>query len=337
MCTVPPPKPSAGTPASAPHNFAVHTLYIGNTRAGVPDQNAWKSYGYNLDGLVTTKDSSDVCTLFGNPTSKTNQVDGNDGIDNSFGENIWPTLSGVVMGAEQTINQSIQAGHFTVMTYVTGFDGTPGSMASATGLSGLLLAGGNYAALHDGGAPTWDTSTHWPILPTLLSGCTPTGGCPANTDPLTSATITFPSAYQAGGTFVNGSGATVSLSLSIAGQALTINVQSAFITFQPTTGGVTNGTIAGTIVADDLVNQLQSVAGSIPQLCTPTVQSAVTQLIQQAADIVIDSSGNVSNGPGVPCNGISVGLGFDATEIAIPAPDDILPGSPPTTGGCDGG
>jgi hypothetical protein len=334
----PPTKPSGGTPATTPHNFAVRTLYLGTDRNGTPDlNNAWKSYGFDLDGRVTTAQSTDVCTLYQNPKDKSAQIDGNDGIDNSFGENIWPQLAQIISNAETTINQSIQAGHFTVMTYVTGFDGTPGSMASATGLTGLLLAGGNYANLHDGGAPSWDLSTHWPISPSLLNGCTPAGGCPAGTDPLTSASIQFNSAYQAGGTFVNGAPTNVSLTLSIAGQSLAINIQSALITFQPTAGGVTNGTIAGTIVANDLVTQIQAVAGSLSVLCSPTVLNSVTNLILSAADIVIDSSGNVSNMAGVPCNGISVGIGFDATEIAVPVADDILPGSPQAAVGCDAG
>jgi hypothetical protein len=45
----------------------------------------------------------------------------------------------------------------------------------------------------------------------------------------------------------------------------------------------------------------------------------------QASDIVLGSDGEtVSNMAGRACNGISIGLGFDATEIALPAAGDIL-------------
>jgi hypothetical protein len=326
-CTLPPAAPSGGSPAAGSHNYAIRKLYLGgNDRTGLASSSAWKSYGYNLDNLITAQSSTDVCTLQPG-AAKSTQVDGNGGIDNSFGENIWPIVQTTAgTDAEQTINTSIEAGHFTVMSYVTGFDDTASSTASATGLTGILLAGGNYGTVNDGGTPTWDTTTHWPILPSLITGCTETGGCAAGTDPVANATIKFPSAYQANGTFVNGSPAQLALTLSIQGQSLTINVDSAIITFQPATGGVTNGTIAGTIVADDLVTQLQGVAGSISSsLCSGSAFNSIAQQIKQASDIVIDTgSGAVSNAAGATCNGISIGIGFDGTEIAAPTAADLL-------------
>jgi hypothetical protein len=338
QCVVQPPAPSGGSPTSASHNYAIHTLYLGDTdRTGVTNSAAWKAYGYNLDNLVTTKSSSDVCTLAAG-ASKTTQADGNGGIDNSFGENILPiVITTAGSDAASRINTSIQDGSFTIMTYVTGFDDTAGSTASATGLTGLLLAGGSYANAHDGGAPTWDTTTHWPIVPTIMNGCSATTGCGSGctygsaagacaVNPLTAATITFPQAYQAGGTFVNGSPSSLSLNLSIGGQSLSINVHSALITFQPKApGSITDGTIAGVLITDELVNALQSVAGNIStSLCSGSAFQSIAQQIDQASDIVIDtSSGAVSNSSGVMCNGISIGLGFEGTEIAAPTSSDI--------------
>jgi len=340
QCTVQPSPPSGGAGSGKQHNYAVHTLYLGDTdRTGVTNPDAWKSYGYNLDNLVTTKTSTDVCTLAAG-AAKTTQVDGNGGIDNSFGENILPiVITTAGSDAAARINTSIQSGSFTVMTVINGFDDT-GAKTNATGLTGVLLAGGSYAAAHDGGAPSWDTNTHWPIVPTLIAGCTPAAGCGGtNPDPIGAATIKFPSAYQANGTFVNGSPASLSLNLSIGGQSLTVNISSALITFDPKQpGAVTNGTIAGTIVASDLVNQLQGVAGSIStSLCSGSAFNSIAQQILQAADIIIDSSGNVSNTAGTACNGISIGIGFEGTEIAIPVAADIEGPQTPKPSPCDGG
>src|SRR5579871_3438672 len=63
-CTVPPPAPS-GPPSTiiASHDYAVRHLYLGDTdRSGNTDPNAWKTFGYDLDGKVTTEASFDVCT-----------------------------------------------------------------------------------------------------------------------------------------------------------------------------------------------------------------------------------------------------------------------------------
>jgi hypothetical protein len=170
-----------------------------------------------------------------------------------------------------------------------------------------------------------------------MNGCDPMTGCGAGctygsaagacpVDPIKDATITFPSAYQAGGTFVNGSPASLTLNLSIGGQSLSIAVHSALITFQPKSpGSVTDGTIAGVLITDELVNALKSVAGNIStSLCSGSAFMSIAQQIDQASDIVIDTgSGAVSNTSGVMCNGISIGLGFEGTEVAAPTSSDI--------------
>ncbi len=348
-CIVQPAQPTSGSPTSASHNYAIKTLYLGDTdRNGVASSDAWKSYGYNLDNLVTTKTSTDVCTLYAG-AAKTTQADGNGGIDNSFGENILPiVITTAGSGAAAAINTAITEGHFTIMTYVTGFDDSANNTTSATGLTGLLLAGGNYADAHDGGAPTWDTTTHWPIVPTIMNGCDATNGCGTGctygsaagacaVNPLTAATITFPMAYQAGGTFVNGSPASLSLNLSIGGQSLSITVHSALITFQPKApGSVTDGTIAGVLITNELVTALKSVAGNIStSLCSGSAFNSIASQIDQASDIIIDTnSGAVSNTSGTMCNGISIGLGFEETEIAAPTSSDIEAVQPPAPNPC---
>jgi hypothetical protein len=55
----------------------------------------WESIGLNLDAQCTTATSTNVCTLQqGAPASI--QVDGNNGIDNSFGANICPLFDAII-------------------------------------------------------------------------------------------------------------------------------------------------------------------------------------------------------------------------------------------------
>ena len=56
-----------------------------------PTADAWKQIGFNLDGKVTSKTSTDVCELV-QGASRAAQDDGQNGIDNSFGENLCPIL-----------------------------------------------------------------------------------------------------------------------------------------------------------------------------------------------------------------------------------------------------
>jgi hypothetical protein len=338
QCTVAPPVPSASkTTSTTPHNYALHQLFLGDTdRSGNPSTDAWKTFGYNLDDKVTTAASTDVCALVAG-ASKQYQADGNGGIDNSFGANIMPIIQTLDSSASQTLNQSIQTGSFTIMTYVTGFDDSAGNMTSATGLTGVLLAGAKFST--DGGAPGWDLQTNWPVLydPGLISGCSMSTGCPAGYDPVANAVIKFTSAFQSKGTFVNGTPSPLALSLSIGGQSLTLNIAAASIAFDPLMpGAVTNGTIAGVLDTMELINGLKSVAGNIStSLCSGSAFDSIALQIQQTSDIMLNGS-TVSNSAGPTCNAISIGLGFNSTEIA--APTVIAPPSAAAKDPCaDGG
>jgi hypothetical protein len=142
-----PPQPGGSTTTSmTPHNYALHKLYLGDTtRAGQQSDTAWASYGYNLDNKNTTRASTDVCALVSG-AGKDTQEDGNNGIDNSFGRNILPILVSTAGDIGTTLNNSINKGSFTLMTYVKGFDDMNPTQ-TATGLTGALISGSDYTLL----------------------------------------------------------------------------------------------------------------------------------------------------------------------------------------------
>jgi hypothetical protein len=306
----PPAKPSGpATTSTEEHNFALQTLFLGDQdRSGVTSQTAWKSFGYNLDGKVSTASSSDVCTLQAGAPKQT-QVDGDNGIDNSFGENILPIIITTAgQDAASKINQSIGNGGFTVMFDVTGLADSQPTL-TATGLKGFLNAGSTFDP--DGGTkPTFTTADNWPVSPELLND-------PTNPK---SSKVQFSDAYSVGGTFVSGvdasgHGLAVTLNLSIGGVSIDIAIVNAFITFNHSPGQATNGTIAGVINSQDLVDKLRTVAGRIStSLCGGNAFNSIAQQILQASDIMADGT----NGAGQQCNAISIGLGFTAKEIALP-------------------
>jgi hypothetical protein len=312
----------------------VSRLYLGNyTRTGQRDTtNGWASFGYNLDGLVTTRTSTDVCTLMPG-TAYDVQVDGTNGIDNSFGENILPIITSF-SDLDMSVNTSITAGHFTLMTYVTGLDNS-NPMQTATGLSGVLLPGADYALL-DAGPPAFDLMTNWPVDPTNLA-CGPSS-C-AGMDPVANAKVKFPAAYVFDGTFVGGTPSDVELALNIGGQTLDVTVHSAVVTFQvPSPEKLRNGTISGVIKPNEFLSAFQGVAGNISHsLCSAASFQSIATAIEQAADIILNPDGTISNTSGTPCSGISIGIGFDGVEILPPTV--IAPPPVPSTNPCapDGG
>lgn len=326
---VPPTSSGSKTTSTTATNFALHTLQLGDTdRMGTTNANAWAAYGFNLDGKATTTTSTDVCTLqTGAPMSV--QIDGNgltaggcvsesdcEGVDNSFGENILPLVLTVAgSNLDSTLNTSINSGAFTVMLDIVGLTDSP--TQTNTGITGQLFAGAKFA-----GMPTWTTADNWPVVGgALLKGGTVASG----------STIQFPDSYVVNGTWVSGAPiATLTLSLSIGGEMLQLNVHQATLTFDHTMPGhAANGTIAGVITTSELVSSLMAIAGHIStSLCNGGTFQSIAQQIEQASDIMSDGS----NGPGKECDAISIGLGFTADQIAVPTM--VAPATAPQPNPC---
>jgi hypothetical protein len=174
------------------------------------------------------------------------------------------------------------------------------------------------------------------VDPTSVRDCSYPAGCAPGTDPVASAVTQFGSAFQNKGVFATESLQGLTLPLSVAGMRLVLNIQDAFLSFEPKMpGAVHNGTIAGAILASDLANQLAQQMGPTPSLRQGTAYQSVIQQVEQMADILLNGT-TVSNTAGFQCNAISIGLGFNADEIALPT--DIALPTPPQPDVCpDGG
>jgi hypothetical protein len=304
----PPAKPDA-PPAAAGEDktFAINALFLGESdRAGVANKDAWKGYGYNLDGLSTTKESKDACQRQAG-ASASNQEDGAEGVDNAFGKVIIPFLAPFTSAPSKTINDSIQQGSFTIMMKLKGITDDP--KQTNTGISGTLLIGAAFDPA-EVAKPTFTSADDWPYRE--------------------NPQVAINDAFMTNGTFVNGSGgASVKLALYIQGVSLDLTINKAIITFDHSApNDATNGTIAGIIATDELITGIEKVAGRIStQLCGGSTLDSIKQTIRQASDILADGT----NKAGVPCSGISVGLGFTAKRIGNPtklAPPDKVPADP---------
>jgi hypothetical protein len=344
----PPAPPTTTTPASMKtETFAVKYLFLGEadrSNGGAPgstppSNSAWKAYGYNLDGKVTTATSTDVCTLAAG-APKDNQIDGNNGIDNSFGSVILPIIQSAASlpAPSTTITTAIDSGKFTILMEIVGLDDT--TTQNSTGLTGQLFAGGAY-----NGTPAFDMTTDWPVLPQLLKDYnmqTGTGTIASGSTVQFVDSNNNPTPYITNGTFVSGNlatgGITVTISLVFDGVPLSLSINHAVITFDHTAPNTAaNGTIAGVINTNDLINGLKAVAGRISTSLCGGAFDGIAQQIMQASDIIHDGT----NVMGTACDGISVGLGFTGALIANPdtvsMSDGGVPPDPCTTPMNDGG
>ena len=304
-----PSPPSQGTaPSPNATTFAVHHVHLGDEldSTGDPD---WYQYGYNLDGKFTTSTSADVCTLYKNANS-TNQIDGPGGIDNSFGENFVPLLSAVVANVSASQDNEITSGSYSWIYYVEGLSGDP--TQSSVGLFGGEFLGLPFAQAPNavGAIPTFTATDNWPVDQSMVTSTINPGGLLAM--PATS-TSEFSGAYVTSGEFVSGAPLSLQLVIALDGQLLKLPLQHAVITFNTASSThASGGIVAGIIAAQDLVNAMQGIAGAIStSLCSAATFAQIATSIEQAADIMTDGT----NEAGIPCNGISVGIGFDADEM----------------------
>ncbi len=301
----PPVKPSAGkTTSTTQKTFAFRQLFLGDTdRTLAPVENGWRKLGYNLDGKVTAKGATDVCKPV---TGGTVSADGENGIDNAFGEKIVPSL-GIVPGFGQpsrTISQSLNDGTFTIMVNVTGFDDT--STQTNTGLTGQLFAGGQFNVADPDQKPTWTGSDVWPVRGELLAdGKTIAGG----------SKVVFNDSYISNGTWVSGGTSDVTLTLAVNGVPLIINIRNAVLTAAHTQPGkLENGVVAGVVRATELIDAIKNVVGRFTTAACPgsPLFNTLAQSILQAADMRAD--GTIDG----ECDSLSVALGFTAEQIANP-------------------
>ena len=314
-----PTRPDAGaTTAQGTQTFAIDTVFLGESDrvTKAPSTTAWKSYGYNLDGLVTTKDSTDVCTA----AVKTNQIDGNDGIDNAFGSVMVPILQTVLslQTPSDTTTNGIHAGLYTLQIQI---DGLPDGSAAVNGMNVRV-----YRSLRSGEtAPAFDQTTDWPVLASSL----------ASSD-LGSALWQTTAYIADDGTFVATMPGDAVLLVPVFSD-LVLPIRHATITFtRSVPNRLDQGTIAGVIGAADLIAESKKLAGEISFSLCGSAFDGVAQQMQQASDMFVDGT----NHSGAPCDAISIGIGFTATKIANPTqivPDPVATDpctAPPPLGPC---
>ena len=298
--------------------LAFSRVYIGDTdRNGAASASAWKQYGLNIDNKITDRNSTDVCTLAPG-ASKSAQLDGVSGIDNGWGQNILPILL-TTAGADaaQKMNDAITNGEFTTMVRLD----KVGTQQSYSPLPGLL-----YDGLKTQSPPSWNGNDLWPVDVSSV-----------NNNDVNAPKIVFAGGYMNARAWVGAPPvAKMHLPFSFAGVDVPIPLAHAQIVMQVAPDGrtATQGTISGVAPTEEYIAVFRQMAGRIStSLCAGSAFESIAQQIRQASDILVSGA----NGPGVPCDGISLGWGFDAKLVKLGALTQPPTPSPDPCGPRDGG
>jgi hypothetical protein len=296
--------------------FAIRKLFLGETdRLGAADANAWKQYGANLDNLVSTGAATKECKPV-DGASASSGLDGDNGIDNSWGANVVPLLQPFVATPSMSATTTIEAGGRTPLIAVGDGIGGDGAGNVTTAASPVLSAFGFAETMP---APKWDGSDvrHFAYdwtkdnrVSTILDKGTYRDG----------VFVSSPAATPVPFDFVLGD-----LKFNVPIHALQVWFTLTSNDAGATTGAV-EGSLSGYIVATELANAIAGAAGRLREdLCSgPTVEALKTEVIQ-TADILSDGTQDASK----TCDAISIGLGFEAALVqsgdfaakVAPAPD----------------
>lgn len=301
-----PPRPSVAPAAGDGHVvLALSKLYFGDTdRSGNPSQYAWQQYGLDIDGKTTDYCSTDTCTLVAG-SSRSVQLDGNNGIDNSFGSQLLPILTTLDSLFTGNANAALHGGDATMLVELDGAGAGP----SYAPMTASLLRAVPIASPLWNGADVRDIDTA-----SLVDGM------------IAQPASVFPDGYMNARTWVglpSTGTAWLDLHLIVGGHAMPpVPIHHVQIVMSVTADGssATQGTIAGVIRTSDAVAWAQLWAlDDLPAQCDQGSAQPFGEQVAQASDIMADGT----NEPGHTCDGISVGLGFDAVAVQLGQPQAV--------------
>jgi hypothetical protein len=269
-------------------------LYFGDTPNG-----QWKKYGFNIDGLVSNASSKDVCQLNAGASGLGPYPDGDDGIDNSFGKNLLPQIISLYPNWANDVDNGLKAGTFTVLLKMECLPPT-GDVPSFT----TKLFGGTVLGM----APKFDGTDKWPVAPDLLS------------DPMDpeSSTILFKNSSVVGNTYDSGSKETFILTVPINSKTMSTSIKLTLYSAHTTMvlsddrKSALSGMIGGVLDTEEFVAEIKKV-GYLLGICNTALLTNLENQIRQASDIMADGTQD----PTKPCNGISMGLGFEMKEVQL--------------------
>lgn len=295
-------------PLSVFGTYAVRTVFLGETnRSGAATKDAWKDYGLNLDGIVSSKTANGECKLQAGADSSKRE-DGKQGIDNSFGRTVLGFILGLVPTPSKTANDEIAKGARTMMLNLLPPAATParfGLLAAASTATPPAFTGTDVRAVSAGS----------------VGAGGPADALSMSTTPAMKGSVVY--SGIAGGTFY--------LELPLQGATWRIPVRHARVTMDISPDGVrgNNGTLSGIVPTEELVTEMGRIAGRIStQLCGGSTLDTIKQTIRQASDILIDGPQD----PTKSCDGISIGIGFEAVKVTAPGVQADPPPPDPCVG-----
>jgi hypothetical protein len=284
-----------------PLRHAVSRWFLGDTDTkGNPSAESWKTYGFDLDGLSSTPEQTNHCKPASGGKVNDIQVDGNKGIDNSFGRHFVNGLMATLLAdPSDRIEEQIAKGNETLLLDL-GKIGNASSYENAPA-QWIRVIG------QDVPPPQGDWSTYsW--------------------RPLQGKEVPLPEAYLDQNVWFSGEVTEVTFAWVDDGFTLKFPIKRAraSVDISDRKKGI-GGQLGGIIPTEALVSEMEKLLGNFGSIfCgNSSAKEAIAESIRQSSDILLDGTQD----PTKECNAISIGLGFEtrATQLGSAVPEEISP------------
>lgn len=284
--------------------LAVKRAYLGTqTHLGENTKDAWREWGYDLDGRCTSasdsKQSLGTCTRADGSNDGV-LVDGDLCRDNNFGAQVMTLVKTYSKDVESKTTLSILDGSSTIVLVISDVD--PGDDG--------YVPGGLYrvAALPKGTTAKWDGTDAREVSEDCLVG-----------GDVTKPVVSFPNGYVVGDVWVSGEPGAFPLTFGVSGTPLTLQLASGRVTIPldaARTRSPKPALIVGAVSGADLETAMKPIAeaaGLCPTGPSSVFYDGLIATLKTYPDVVIGAPNlqNVSKA----CDAISVGLGFDLSVI----------------------
>lgn len=122
--TVPPSRPADSAQPDAGTDLPDFWVALRDVRLDQRDGDEWATIGYNIDGRCTDLNNASTATECLPVAGRAHEVDGNLGIDNSFGHNLFPLLDLAFDGLDERAIEAELWGLGNPLIRIRGWNGT---------------------------------------------------------------------------------------------------------------------------------------------------------------------------------------------------------------------
>jgi hypothetical protein len=292
-------------------NFLISGLLLGEGDAqGNETPNGWRALGHNLDAQISTPLSSGHCFVFPGADPGLVKQDGDGGIDNAFGELVLPELTKIVPQPTKQLHDTVALGGPTMFLRTNILAVAPGEP----------VIGRAYLSASEATTRKFDGSDTVAI-DTFSLEC---DALPCGLDD--AVAVDFSGKLVGDELSFRFSRLPLALALGEFSAVFEVVDARVQLTLDASRGRVVSGIVGGALATEAAIRSVNRVIFNSPfALCNSAIVRDVVERAQDLVLVMSDGHSVATNGSGIDCSGISVGIGLRAVAAQVGDLQEVTP------------